>query len=229
MRRLVAVIAAAVLSLVAPVVLAAHASAADTGSMESEFVSRVNSVRAAKGLPALKVDGELTTIGRRWAGKMAAAGRISHNPNFKYEVTQDWVKLGENVGTGPDVKSIHDAFVASATHYANMVDGSFTRIGVGVVIGPNGAIYTAHQFMRLATDDAGVAAAPAPAAAPKPAPAPKPAAPKPAAAPRPAAAPKPAVAKPVVAAPVAPAPVPAPVIVPARIALSLEQSQGLGI
>lgn len=223
MRRLVVVIAAAVLSLVAPVVLAAHAGAADTGSMESEFVSRVNSVRAAKGLPALKVDGELTAIGRRWAGKMAAAGRISHNPNFKYEVTQDWVKLGENVGTGPDVKSIHDAFVASATHYANMVDAQFTKIGVGVVIGPNGAIYTAHQFMRLASDDAGVAPAPAPVAAPKAAAAPKPVAPKP------APAPKPAVEKPAVAAPVAPAPAPAPVIVPARIALSLEQSQGLGI
>lgn len=227
MRRLVLVIAAAVIGLVGPIVAASQASAADTGSMESEFVSRINTLRAGKGLAPLKVDAELTSIGRRWAGKMASAGRISHNPNFKYEVTQDWVKLGENVGTGPDVKSIHDAFVASSTHYANMADGAFTRIGVGVVIGPNGAIYTSHQFMRLAADDGAKttaapapapAPAPKPAAAPKPAPAPKPVAPKPAPAPVAAAAP----------APPAPAPAPAPVM-PARIALSLEQSQGLAI
>jgi len=227
MRRLVLLTAAAVLSLLAPVVVAGAASAAGSGStasMESDFVSRLNALRASKGLAPLTVDGELTGIARRWAGKMASEGQISHNPNFPNEVKQNWVKLGENVGTGPDVKSIHDAFVASQTHYKNMIDPAFTRIGVGVVTGPNGAIYTAHQFMRLASDDApavgsgsGSGAGAAPAAS-------KPAA-RPAARPAASTARKPAAAKPAAA----PAAAPKPVVVPVRIALSLEQSQGRGL
>lgn len=227
MRRLVLLTAAAVVSLLTPVVAAGSASAASgasTSSMESEFVSRLNSLRAAKGLAPLAIDAELTGIGRRWAAKMASDGRISHNANFTNEVKQNWVKLGENVGTGPDVRSIHDAFVASRTHYQNMVDAAFTRIGVGVVIGPNGAIYTAHQFMRLASDDA--AAAPVAGSAPKSAVA------KPAVAPSGragAAGRAPAGAGAVTAQPKQAAQAPKPVVVPARIALSLEQSQGRGL
>lgn len=230
MRRLVTLIAAAAIGLAMPVLAAPGASAASggsTASMESEFVSRLNSLRSSKGLPPVRVDAELTAIGRRWAGKMAQDGRISHNANYPNEVQQNWVKLGENVGTGPDVKAVHDAFVASQTHYKNMVDGAFTRIGVGVVIGPNGAIYTAHQFMRLASDDSTGGAAPtvnAPAPSPakskaKAAPAPAPRKTAPAAA-RPAPAP---------AVPAGSASAPAAPVVPVRIALSLEQSQGRGL
>jgi hypothetical protein len=229
MRRLGILLVTAALFVIAPLVAANHASAADTGSMESDFVARINAVRASKGAGPLRVDGELTTIARRWAGKMASAGAISHNPNFANEVTANWVKLGENVGTGPDVASVHNAFVASSHHYANMIDPAFTRIGVGVVMGANGALYTSHQFMRLASDNASTtAAAPAPTttAAPKPAAprvaraaaAPRPAAPAPAPAPAPEAAP---------AAPPAP-PAPAPVM-PVRMALALEQLQGRGL
>ena len=227
MRRLGIVILIALIGLLAPFAGTAHAS---TGSMESDFVARINALRTSKGLAPLKVDSELTTIARRWAGKMAAAGTISHNPNFANEVSADWTKLGENVGMGPDVASVHTAFVKSAHHYANMVDPAFTRIGVGVVVNPDGTLFTSHQFERLASDDAAPAPAPAPTAAPAPAPvrtsrsattapAPKPAAPKAAPAPVPVAAPA--------AAPAAAAP--KPVVVPARIALSLEQSQGRGL
>ncbi|MDQ1445156.1 MAG: hypothetical protein QOI20_1620 [Acidimicrobiaceae bacterium] len=214
-------------SLVAPILTAAQASAGDTSSMESDFVAHVNAVRAGKGLAPLTIDGELTGIARRWASQMASAGQISHNPSFPNQVHADWSKLGENVGTGPDVQSIHDAFVRSAHHYANIVDPAFTRIGVGVVIGANGAIFTAHQFERLASDDAAAprAAAPAPTAARAPRPAAV-RAPARAAAPKPAAAPAPPA--PVAHALAAARPAPAPVM-PERVALALEQLQGRGL
>lgn len=227
MRRAAIVIFLALIGFLGNLTIGTGAATASPASVESDFVSRLNGLRVSKGLAPLTVDSELTSIGRRWAGKMAAAGQISHNSNYPNEVTANWTKLGENVGTGPDAKSIHDAFVRSSTHYKNMVDPAFTRIGVGVVVGSDGAIYTAHQFMRLASDDAAaapvaVAPAPAPARAARstaPAPAPRPRA----AAPRPARVPK---AAPAVAAAPAPA---APAVVPARIALSLEQLQGRGL
>ena len=193
-----------------PILAAAPARAAtDPRSAESAFVSRINSLRASKGLSQLQVDSELTSIGRRWASKMAADGDISHNPSFSSWVTADWVKLGENVGMGGDVDAIFKAFVASPSHYKNLVDPAFQFVGVGVVVTGDGTIFTAHQFEQKA----GAAAAPAAAAAPKPAAAPRPAAAKPAA-------PKPA---PVPVAAPAPAPVPAPPSAPAHAVQVLEQ------
>ncbi|HZQ27644.1 MAG TPA: CAP domain-containing protein [Acidimicrobiales bacterium] len=189
----------------------AGAATASPAAMENDFVSRINALRASKGLGALQVDAELTGIARNWSAKMAQAGTISHNPNFANEVRANWVKLGENVGVGPDVPSLFQAFVNSPHHYENLVDPAFTRVGVGVVVTSKGTVYTAHQFERLASD--GGAAAPAPAAAPAVA---TPAAVPPAAPAAPVAPPDPVVT---------PAPAPAPVM-PARVALSLEQLRG---
>ena len=47
---------------------------------------------------------------------------ICHASPISEGMTQDWAKLGENVGTGPDVGSVMDAFIASPGHYANIVD-----------------------------------------------------------------------------------------------------------
>lgn len=148
MHRLLVVMAvmvAAALPFAAPAV----ADRANPAADEQAFVAKINQLRAEHGLRPLAVDGELTTIGRRWAGKMAAAGQISHNQNFPNEVTQDWEKLGENVGVGSNVDELHDAFVKSPAHFRNLVDKDFTHIGVGVVYAGDGSLYTSHQFMKL--------------------------------------------------------------------------------
>ncbi len=58
----------------------------------------------------------------------------------------DWTKAGENVGRGGTVDAVWDAFMASPSHAANVLDPAFTRIGVGVVRTPDGVLYTAHRF-----------------------------------------------------------------------------------
>lgn len=200
LRNVLVVLGMGVLAaLVSLLVAVAPARAAtDPQAAESAFVAKINALRASKGLGTLRVDGELTAIARRWAAHMASVGDISHNPNFKNQVTANWVKLGENVGMGPDVDALHDAFVASPTHYKNLVDGDFQLVGVGVVVGADGTLFTAHQFERLADAPAAAPAA-APAPAPKPARAGRSATPAPA--PQPVAAPAPV-----------PAPSPAPVV-----------------
>jgi hypothetical protein len=161
----------AVAALLVALVPAAHAgaSAENPAADEAQFVSLLNSTRAAHGLPPLEVDGELTGLARDWAAHQAEVGKISHASPISAGVTADWVKLGENVGTGGSVKPIMDAFIASAPHLANILDPKFTRVGVGVVWNGN-ALYTTHRFMALAD-------APTPEPAPEPAPAPVNAAP----------------------------------------------------
>lgn len=191
MRALAAAVAIVVGCLLVP----AGAAGADAASTEQAFVASINRLRADRGLPALRVHPELTGIARRWAGEMADAGAISHNPGFSGEVTADWRKLGENVGRGPDVEDLMRAFVASPTHLANLVDGEFTLIGVGVVE-RHGELWTSHQLMVLFDEPAPAPPAPAP-----PAPSPDPPAPAPV---------PPAPAPVAVAAVTAPAPVTPP-------------------
>lgn len=203
MRRLLLATIVAVLATLLPlgsVGGAAAGAAPDPVAAEADFVARINALRAAKGLAPLTVHGELVDLGRRWSTTMADADRIWHNPDLTTSVAADWRKLGENVGVGMSVGKLFDAFVASPSHYENLVEPEFTHVGVGVVIGRDGALFTAHQFMTLAASPAPSPAAPAPAPTPRPAPAP---------------------------AAAAPAPRPARPATPARITVVLEQLRAL--
>jgi hypothetical protein len=131
--------------------------------LESQFVSRINSLRASKGLSQLSVNGQLLGVARNWTENMVQAGQISHNPNLAGQVSGDWTKLGENVGVGPDVDSLMQAFINSSAHYRNLVDPAWNYVAVGVTIAADGQIYTTHNFMAM-----GAAAPPPPAPAPAP-------------------------------------------------------------
>ena len=205
MRRALVATVVAFAALVVPA-LPPAAAATDPAVVEAQFVERINGLRISKGLNRLVVDGELVAVARRWAVAMARADRISHNPDLGDWVKSDWVKLGENVGVGMTVGRLHDAFVASPTHYKNLVDNDFTHVGVGVVYGRDGAIFTTHQFMRLAGGRMSTQPVPAHPSAPAPA----------------------AAATPEPAPPLPPAPAPEPARTPnARLVLVLEQLHAL--
>lgn len=126
----------------------AAVSLPDPGASEADFVARINQLRAERGLGGLTVDPELTAQARQWARTMTDAGHIFHSGDLSGGIGANWQKLGENVGVGGDVGSLFQAFVNSPTHYANLVDPSYTRIGVGVV-NAGDRMYTAHRFMAL--------------------------------------------------------------------------------
>jgi uncharacterized protein YkwD len=188
----VALLVTALLLALAPAPQAAQAS----GGLEAEFVAAVNRERAAAGLPALSVAGDLTSVARRHSVRMADQTHLHHNPNLGSEVS-GWQKVGENVGRGPSVSSIHSAFMNSAGHKRNILDPDWTQIGVGVEV--RGSTIWVTEVFRL---PAGAAPKPEPKAEPKPEPKPEPA-PKPTAQAAAASAPAPA-SEP------APAPEPAP-------------------
>jgi len=150
-------------------VLASPASA-DSGSDEMAFVQKLNELRSSRGLPALAVKGELFDMARAWSGRMATAGVISHNPDLAAQGPSNWMRLGENVGMGPGVQTLHDAFVASPLHFRNMIDPDFDLVGVGVVHGLAGITFVTVNFMKAQPAPAQIVQAQAPAQA-SPAPA----------------------------------------------------------
>jgi uncharacterized protein YkwD len=140
-RRVVVVVAVALCLLT----VTTTAASADAG-VEAEFVQLTNNARGGRNLT---VDSQLTAVARRWSAKMAADNRLAHNPNLAKEVTHDWAKLGENVGTGDNAPQIHDAFMNSPAHRANILDSDFTHVGIGVVRGGDGRIWVTEVFMKL--------------------------------------------------------------------------------
>lgn len=143
-------VAAAVLVAVAltaaPAVVSPRPAAAAGGEV-SDYLGRINATRAAAGVAPLQLDGQLSSLAQAWAQQLADWQRLQHASDLSTGVTQPWRKLGENVGRGGDTSQIYPAFVASPTHYANIVDPSFTRIGIGVVYGSDGRQYTVQRYL----------------------------------------------------------------------------------
>lgn len=160
------------------------ASAASASSGEGCFTSSINGARSSAGVPPLATRDDLVAIARRHSARMAAAGEIFHNSGLASEAPDDWQLLGENVGRGPDCTSIHDAFMASASHRRNILDKNFNLVGVGVVVTADNTVFVTEVFMKSGAS-APTATAPATprtrrtAAPPKPRPSPSPSPPPP--------------------------------------------------
>jgi hypothetical protein len=141
---------------------------------EARVLQMVNVTRAQLGLTPLASNQALVDVARAQSQRMAAKGDIYHNPNLSEELTDlglPWVRAGENVGVGPSVDSIEQAFVASPHHYENIVRSGYRFLGVGVIV-EGGRVWVTQVFAELEDARAAVAAPrpPAPAAAPAPRP-----------------------------------------------------------
>ena len=134
----------------------AEAQVVDVSS-EQGFVDLLNQSRANAGLGPFSVDGQLVDNARAHSSRMASSGSIYHNSQLPNQITGNWQTLGENVGTGGSTSSIHDAFMASASHRANLL-GDYDRVGVGAVV-VEGTIFVTQVFWKTASTQS-VSAAP---------------------------------------------------------------------
>ncbi len=194
---------------------------AQTGDA-AQVISLVNATRASAGLGAVSVDGSLSAVAQAWAGEMARAGTIMHNPSLGSQVS-GWTALAENVAMGSSLDVIHQLLVNSAAHYANMTDSRYTVAGAGVV-GSGGQLFVVQVFMQ------GQAAPPPPPPPAPPEPEPEPApAPEPAPVWEPEPEPEPEPRAPPTAAYLAPVPFASPVTVFEIPFVPVEPSVWLGV
>lgn len=148
-----AIVATALAVIIAATTLVAPPAAAGPVEDEQQFVVLVNQYRAGRGVAPLAVHGELVATAQSWTQSMAERGQLTHAPDISAGITAPWTKLGENVGVHGvnNVPELFDAFINSPAHVANIVDPSFTHVGVGVVYDAAGKMWTTHRFMALAT------------------------------------------------------------------------------
>lgn len=120
---------------------------ADSGS-EQGFLAEINASRAAAGLGPLKMDGGLQSHARQHTADMIAKGDIYHSTSaeLKAAAGSGWTKLGENVGRGGTVGSLHKAFMNSSGHKKNIL-GDYNFAGIGTDTS-DGVLYVTVVFMK---------------------------------------------------------------------------------
>ncbi len=125
----------------------AASAGADSGS-EQSFLSAINSSRSSAGLPPLTMDGGLQSHARKHTADMIAKGEIYHSTSAELQAAagSGWSKLGENVGRGGSVSSLHDAFMKSPGHRANIL-GDYNYAGIGTDTA-SGILYVTVVFMK---------------------------------------------------------------------------------
>jgi hypothetical protein len=123
----------------------AHVAFASPGQ-EAEFFSLMNSARASAGLAPLTADSSLTSYARSHTATMIASGTIFHSGGLG-SITSGWTRMGENVGMGPTPSIIHQAFMASPGHRANIL-GDYNFAGIGADTSPNGTTFVTLVFMK---------------------------------------------------------------------------------
>ena len=108
-------------------------------SYEAEVVRLVNEVRAENGLKALSANWELSRVARYKSEDMANRKYFSHtSPTYgtPFEMMRafglSYRTAGENIAYGQRTPAaVVDAWMNSSGHRANILNASYTQIGVG--------------------------------------------------------------------------------------------------
>jgi hypothetical protein len=139
---------ATVLAITLAVVGLSASAIADSGS-EQSFLSAINSTRSSSGLGPLTMESGLQSHARGHTSDMIAADEIYHSSSAELQAAagSGWDKLGENVGRGGSVSSLHQAFLDSPGHKANIL-GDYNYVGIGTDTSDNGVLYVTVVFMK---------------------------------------------------------------------------------
>lgn len=109
-------------------------------------MSVLNQERASRGVPPLHLSPDLVQVAQSWSDEMARTEVLRHNPRIKSEVS-NWWSVGENVGMGPDLPDIENAFWNSPEHRANILDAHYTDVGIASAF-RNGRLWVTVVFRQ---------------------------------------------------------------------------------
>lgn len=168
--------ASAAVPSAAPALAAASPAASTTEQQEFQLLDLINQDRARNGLQLLRMEPTLQNYARHHATDEANAGTIWHNMDeLKQWAPAGWSGLGENVAYNYSILAMHQAYMNSPPHRANILNPAFNYVGIGIVATPDGRLYNSEDFMGKTDQDLSTVSAPnqapsSPASSPSPTP-----------------------------------------------------------
>ncbi|HZQ43218.1 MAG TPA: CAP domain-containing protein [Acidobacteriaceae bacterium] len=138
-----------------PAVAAMPSSPKARGTVAEQYLfSAANAEREQRGLPPLKWDETLHHAAQRHAGEMAARESISHQypgePDLAGRGREAGAKfsvIAENVAEAWSAPEIHDAWMHSPDHRANLLDPRVNSVGISVMR-RGSQLYAVEDFDR---------------------------------------------------------------------------------
>jgi uncharacterized protein YkwD len=127
-------------------------SGGPTDAITTEIFARVNADRAANGTNALAWNPQLYCSALNWSTVQGDAGTFDHSDlqtTLHSPPYAGYTGLGENLlkaPSGVDGDQMHDAWMASATHRANVLQPQFTSIGIALHYTADGLVYATQEF-----------------------------------------------------------------------------------
>jgi uncharacterized protein YkwD len=121
-----------------------------TDAERNQVINLVNQTRSAAGLGQLKPNVALSVKADKWAQKLRDVCDLSHS-RLSDGAPREWMKLGENVGYGGTIEQVHEAYLNSPGHRANIMDPSFSSMGSAAVWGEcdgQHRVFTVQVFMK---------------------------------------------------------------------------------
>jgi hypothetical protein len=153
--HLLLVLAASMALLPCALAQRAVGPADSTTVAEQYLLSAANQERAARNLPLLHRDPNLARAAAQHAQAMAAHAAISHQFPGESELSSRGASMGvafslisENVAEAPSAVQIHDMWMHSPGHRANLLDPAVDAVGIRV-ISRNGQLYAVEDFARI--------------------------------------------------------------------------------
>ncbi len=149
-RRVLTMVAVMTIALPVRPAFAATATSAD---LESCLLSSINAARAADGAGAVEMATDLVDEVRAFSATMSAEGQLRHMTSAERTpiLPSDTTTWGENVAWTSqsnldNCAVIHNMLMNSAGHRANIENGAFDYVALGVHIGGNGTWVTQLFF-----------------------------------------------------------------------------------
>ena len=124
-------------------------------SVAEQYLFRAaNAERVQRGLRPLQWDGALSRAATLHARQMADRESISHQYPGEEDLAEraqdagaQFSVVAENVAEAPNAVTIHDAWMHSPDHRANLLDERVDRVGIGVLV-RDGEVYAVEDFDR---------------------------------------------------------------------------------
>jgi len=125
-------------------------------AIEKEVARLVNVERAKAGLPALSYNWQLARTARIKSEDMRNNNYFSHtSPTYgsPFDMMRNFgirfTAAGENIAMGQRTAAeVMNGWMNSPGHRSNILNSSFTQIGVGYAKNSSGRIYWTQQFIR---------------------------------------------------------------------------------
>lgn len=131
-----------------------HAGSGNLQAEAEEIHAMANEARAQAGVGRLEWDQALAAAALEHCLRMAAEGPISHQYRGEPDLSARAAQAGahfsvieENVAIGPSADRIHEEWMQSAGHRANLLSPDVDRVGVAVVAA-RGVLYAVADYSR---------------------------------------------------------------------------------